>query len=123
MKKVLIALVAVVLFASCSSSPVKKLIKLTDEGLALQEQVEKLDIEKDADKVKDLEAKAEKLAKDLEALQKENKDYELTDGDREALVNYAIKVMEKDGEKVSDDAKKALQEEMAKYKKFSDISL
>ncbi|MBR4775912.1 MAG: hypothetical protein IK008_07430 [Bacteroidales bacterium] len=105
------------------SKPIKKLIKLTDKGLALQEKVEKLDIEKDADKLEELSAKAEELVEELKALQEKYEDYELTDADREALVNYAIEVMKRQGEEVSDDAKKALQEEFAKYKTFSDIDL
>ncbi|MBR4775907.1 MAG: hypothetical protein IK008_07405 [Bacteroidales bacterium] len=125
MKKVLIALAAVMMFAACSSSPVDKIFKLSDEYEAIEAKIEKLDKEKDADQIKSLEADKQKLKDEAKAIREKNKDYELTDADRKAVINYEVKKYKEshDGKEPSAEEMKMAEEMVKGWKKIEDIKL
>ncbi|MBR4775908.1 MAG: energy transducer TonB [Bacteroidales bacterium] len=86
MKKLFFALVAVIVFASCTASPVKKLMKLHDEITAIQ------------DKGGDEDA-LDKKVREIDKLIKENRRYKLTDDDHKTLNDLMESLAERtDGE-------------------------
>ena len=100
MKKLLFAVAAVMLLASCSNSPVKKFITLVDKTVvlegkmaAIETQVDQLDnLDKDSSALKKqylkLGAELDKLEKEGTELIDRNKDYQLTDSDRKVLKKW-----------------------------------
>ena len=91
MKKLLFALVAILVLSSCGSSPVNKFISLMDEMITLTTDAANAATENPAAAAKYM-AQYGKITADLHKLISENKDYKITDSDREALKEFAIKL-------------------------------
>ena len=90
MKKLFFALVAVIVFASCTASPVKKLMKLHDEITAIQ------------DKGGDEDA-LDKKVREIDKLIKENRRYKLTDDDHKTLNDLMESLAERTEGELSED--------------------
>ena len=66
--------------------------------------------------------KIEKQMKELQAFLEENKDYELTDGDRKAFKSFMLDMSKKMGEELPDNAEELLDVMLKQFKTLGDLS-
>lgn len=66
--------------------------------------------------------KIEKQMKELQAFLDENKDYELTDGDRKAFKSFMLDMSKKMGEELPDNAEELLDVMLKQFKTLGDLS-
>lgn len=101
MKKLLIALAAVLVLAACGSKKTPA-TELMDKMQAMSEFALKFQENPSLASPEDIQ-KAEKMFQDVQDFVKENKDYVLTDADRKAVKDFAQEMAKKMGEEIGAD--------------------
>lgn len=118
MKKILIAVLATFALMSCGGpkTPVDEYIEVANKLVPLYEKAMSDPASADA-----LEMEAKELMDQIDTIVRENKDYELTDADREKLYDFIAENAKMTG--MDEDDLEDLKEDLNKIKTLGDMHL